>query len=379
MKLIITSVTSTILILCGVFLAFPTFFKIFYYNFPDTDDYKIFPARKLSPSKIPFRFKEDFNSSRVPPHIRYGEKLPIILEEFLNSTDTLAFLIVKDEMLIYEKYLKGHRQSSISMSFSVTKSLFSALVGIALNEGYLQSLEQPVTDYVPELSSQGFEAVTLKHLLQMTSGVGDDDYGKFNNPFGRQARLTYTSNIEEELDGLTLEDSPGKGFSYKSVDNALLALILKRSLNSKTLTEYMQEKIWNPLGMEFGALWSIDHAPDGIERTWCCISATARDLAKFGRLYLHQGYWDGKPVVPEGWVEQSTKVDTTEGSAGYYQYGWWIMSNRYKDFRAEGILGQFIYINPVKRVIIVRLGENRGGLTWKEWKEVFTDLAETVK
>ena len=378
MKLVIASLALAMVILFGVFLVFPTFFKIIYYNYPDTDDYKIFPARTLIPSTTPFRFTVDVTSNRVPPHIRYGDERQILLEEFLNSTDTLAFLIVKDGMLIYEQYLSSHGQSSISMSFSVTKSIVSALVGIAIHEGYIHSIDQPVTDYIPELSGRGFEAVTLKHLIQMTSGMGDEDFGVFNNPFGRQARLTYTSDVEEELVDLELEDTPGKHFVYKSVDNALLGLVLKRALIPKTMTDYLQEKIWNPLGMESGALWSIDHAPDGIERTWCCISATARDLAKFGRLYLNKGYWKGNPIIPEEWVVQSTREDMTNGSAGYYQYGWWIMSKQYKDYRAEGILGQFIYVNPVKNVIIVRLGENRGGLSWKEWKEVFVDLAENV-
>ena len=378
MKKIFIAIFVFLLLILGIFFFSPTFFKIVYYNFPGIDDYKIFPHRQLKASKTPFHFKEDLNPARVPNSIRYGDEHTALLKEFLNTADTLAFLIVKDDTLIYEEYFKGHSHSSISMSFSVTKSFLSALVGIAVEEGYIQSLDQPVTDYVPELVTHGFAKVTFKNLLQMTSGMGDDDFGVFSNPFGKQARLTYTSNIEKELVDLELEEDPSKCFVYKSVDNALLGLILKRALNSKTMTEYMQEKVWTPLGMEYDARWSIDHAPDGIEKTWCCISAAARDLAKFGRLYLHRGNWDGKRIVPESWVEQSTKIDTTEGSAAYYQYGWWIMSKQYGDFRAEGILGQFVYVNPAKNIIIVRLGRSRGGLSWKEWNEVFTYLAENV-
>ena len=315
----------------------------------------------------------------MPSSIRCGTKREIALEKFLKSTNTVAFLIVKDDQLAYERYFSGFSRSSIVMSFSVTKSIMSALIGCAINDGYIHSVNQPVTDYVPELASNGFSKVTLRHLLQMTSGMNYVEHGRLNNPFGRHARFTYTSHLEDEILNLKLDDVPGTRFTYKSGDTALLGLILSRALKTKTLTQYLHTRIWDPLGMEYHGFWSIDHAPDGLERTWCCLSAAAIDLAKIGRLYLNDGNWNGKQIISESWVHQSTKMDISDGSAPFYQYGWYMMSEKYNDFRAEGILGQFIYINPVKQVIIVRLGKDRGGVSWHHWKEVFTYLAEQVQ
>lgn len=369
---------AILIIVLVALLADPTLRKIVVYNIADIDDYRLFPSRTLKASPTPFRFHEAFAPSRIPRFVPRAGNRQTPLDEFLESVNTIAFLIIKDDTLVYEKYFYGYTEASISMAFSVTKALFSALIGLAIGDGYVRSLEQPVTDFIPELALRGFEEVKLKHLLQMTSGMGYAEHGLVDNPFGKQARLLYTDELIEELLDVRLETEPGSTFLYKSVDNALLALALHRALAPLTLTEYMQKKIWTPIGMESDALWSIDHAPNGLEKTWCCISATARDLAKFGRLYLRSGDWDGKTIISRDWIERSTSIDTTEGSPPYYQYGWWIISETYGDFRAEGVRGQFIYVNPARQIIIVRLGKDRGGLSWEEWKEFFTYIAERV-
>ncbi len=377
-RIILFALAISIAVFGGAIAIDPTLRKIVFYNCGDIDDYKIFPNRRLQASPKPFQFREAIDPSRLPRFVRIKENRKIPLNQFLQSTNTIAFLAIKDDVLIYEKYFDGRTSNSISMSFSVTKAIFSALVGIAIEEGVIRSLEQPITDYIPELADRGFKQVKLKHLLQMTSGTTYADRGLLDNPFGKQARLSYTDNIEKELLSLRLKQQPGTTFLYKSVDNALLALVLDRALSPLTISDYMQEKIWTPLGMESDALWSIDRSPDGLEKTWCCISATARDLAKFGRLYLYGGNWNGTTIVPHDWVIQSTRIDTTEGSLPHYQYGWWLMSEIYGDFRAEGVRGQFIYINPDRKIIIVRLGNDRGGLSWLEWKELLTDIAEGI-
>ncbi len=239
----------------------------------------------------------------------------------MTSVNTIALLIVKEYTMVYERYFHGHSKTSISLSFSVTKAFFSALVGIAIEDGYIGSIEQPVTDYIPEIAAQGFGKVTLKHLLQMTSGMGYGEHGLIDNPFGKQARLSYTQHIAAELVSVRLHTQPGTVFRYQSIDNALLGMAMQRALAPTTITAYMQKKIWTPIGMESEVLWSTDRELDGMEKTWCCISATARDLAKFGRLYLRGGDWDGKTVVPRDWVANSTRVDTTEGSPAFYPYG----------------------------------------------------------
>jgi CubicO group peptidase (beta-lactamase class C family) len=154
----------------------------------------------------------------------------------------------------------------------------------------------------------------------------------------------------------------------------LLGLILERALKTKTVTQYLQEKIWTPLQMETPASWSIDKKKEGLEKTFCCINATAIDFAKFGRLYLNKGNWNGQQLISKDWVQESTKLDTTDGSVSYYQYQWW-SARPGEDFFAEGILGQFIYVYPKKNLIIVRLGSSYDNVNWRR---IFVKLSEQL-
>ena len=216
----------------------------------------------------------------------------------------------------------------------------------------------------------GFDKVTILHLLQMTSGL------KFNegyfNPFGEVATFYYGTNLRRAISKLKLKEEPGTHFDYVSGNPEILGLILERALKDKTISEYFQEKLWAPLGMEYDASWSIDRKKNGLEKTFCCVNARARDFAKIGRLYLNKGSYNGKQIVSENWVNESTKVDSREGSAWYYQYQWWLPTTS-GDFMAEGILGQFVYVNPSKNLIIVRLGKKYGDVSWSK---VFVGLAE---
>ncbi|MDX1812109.1 MAG: serine hydrolase [Gammaproteobacteria bacterium] len=369
---------STILILLGIMVINPVFYRIVIYNFSDIDDYKIFDNRTLTASQTPFTFAINKNSINLPEQVPTEDNLLVTLDRFLTDTNTLAFLVIKDDAIVYEKYLDGHTETSISIVFSVTKAFTSALIGAALQDAYIQNLQQPVTDYIPELKDRGFEKVKLLHLLQMTAGMDYPDNGLFNSPFGKQAFLTYTPSIEDELSDIELDIEPGTQFRYQSVNYALLALVLKRAMKNKTLTEYLQQRFWTPLGMEHDGLWSVDHLPDGLEKSWCCLNMTARDLAKFGRLYLNKGMWNGVEILPADWIQQSTAIDVKEGSKKIYQLGWWIMSPESGDYRAEGVRGQFLYINPEKNLIIVRLGKNRGGLEWITWKNFFSYFARHI-
>lgn len=234
-----------------------------------------------------------------------------------------------------------------------------------------------MNDWVPELKGGGVDQVTIEHLLQMTSGM---DYRESDiNPFTIHAHLFHAYDIEKEVLKFKLAHPPGQVFEYKSGDYALLSLILTRALGEATLTQYLQEKIWTPLGMEHDGLWAVDRLPDGLEKAWCCISATAIDFAKIGQLYLNRGIWLGQQIVSPSWVQHSTQHSTADGSAPFYQYGWYIMSEDAGDFRAEGVLGQFIYVNPKHQVIIVRLGRSLGGIDWRGWKRTFSDIANGVR
>jgi CubicO group peptidase (beta-lactamase class C family) len=338
--------------------------RFVFYNFADIKDHKKFQSRPLTAANSPFNFQTT-NKGKFPKELNN-----IPFDKYLEDNKTVAFLIIKNDTIQYEKYFKGYDKESIVPSFSMAKSVTSILIGCAIDEGLIKSVDEPITSYIPELKKNGLNKVTIKHLLQMTSGI------KFNesyiNPFGDAASFYYGLNLRKEIGKMKLKTEPGKKFEYVSGNTQLLGLVLERSLKDKTITSYLQEKIWTPLEMEYDASWSIDRKKNGLEKTFCCLNARARDFAKIGRLYKNKGNWNGKQIVSQKWVEESTKLDTSEGSANFYQYQWWLPTPN-EDFMAEGILGQFIYVNSKKDLIIVRLGKNEGKADW--WT-IFTSLAK---
>jgi CubicO group peptidase (beta-lactamase class C family) len=353
-----------------------TVYRTLRYNFSDIDDDRIFPRRILTASPQPFQFREAIKPEVAALTVHRGVDKDLELTELLQANQTTAFLVIKDDVIIFEMYDHGYDRAIPSMSFSMAKSVLSLLVGGALDDGLLRSVDQPVTDFVPELGDSGFKEVTLRHLLQMTSGI---DYAENDNPFGLHVRFYYTDHLVEEIVKLSLREPPGQRFLYKSSDAYVLTLALHRALGGQSITGYMQARLWHPLGMEYEGAWSLDHDPDGLEKTGCCLTATARDFAKIGRLYLHKGLWEGRRIVSEDWVSLSTKPDLSGGSAWDYQRMWWLGAKGRTDFLAGGHLGQFLYVNPVDKIIVVRLGKSRGGLSRAEWAEVFVSLSERLR
>jgi CubicO group peptidase (beta-lactamase class C family) len=339
------------------------------FNFANITDHKIFKERELTASTAPFQFEVTENAKHPKSHTNH-ENEKVDFDTFLDDNNTVAFLIIKNDTIQYEKYFDGYEQESIVASFSMAKSVTSILIGCAIDEGLIKSVDESITTYIPELKENGLEKVTIKHLLQMTSGIDFNE--SYFNPFGDAASFYYGRKLRKNISKMKPKIDPGQNFNYISGNTQLLGLVLERALKTKTITEYLQEKIWTPLEMEYDASWSIDRKENGLEKTFCCLNGRARDFAKIGRLYLNKGNWNGTQIVSESWVEESTKIDQTEGSADYYQYQWWIPTAK-GDFMAQGILGQFIYINPSKNLVIVRLGKNEGKTSW--W-DLFPSLAE---
>jgi CubicO group peptidase (beta-lactamase class C family) len=333
--------------------------RFFIYNYADIKDYKKFPNRTLEAPEQSFQFAVAEKGRAVRNLNINGKDYPF--DQYAEDNKTVAFLVIQNDTIQYEKYWKNYAESSIVPSFSMAKSILSILIGIAIDEGKIQSVEEPITNYIPELKSQGFEKVSIEHLLQMSSGI--DFYESYSNPFGEAATFYYGRNLRKAISKMKLEVEPGERHYYSSGDSQLLGLLLERALKEQTITDYLEEKIWQPLGMEYDASWSIDRKKHGLEKTFCCVNARARDFAKIGRLYLNKGMWNGKQIVSKSWVETSTQIDTTKGSEWYYQYQWWLPTKT-GDFMAQGILGQYIYVNPEKNLIIVRLGKKQGDANW---------------
>ena len=337
------------------------------YNYGGITDYKIFKERLVKKSDKKFSFYSA-EKEKIPKPI---DGIPF--DKFVEKNNTVAFLLIKNDTIQYEKYYNKYQKESIVNTFSVAKSILSILIGCAIDEGLIQSVNEPITNYIPELKKNGFEKVTIKHLLQMTSGIKFNE--SYANPLGEASLFYYGQRLKKKMMKMKLEHLPGTKFEYKSGNTQLLGWVLERALKNKTNTQYLQEKLWTPLGMEYDASWSIDQEKEGIERTFCCFNTRARDLAKIGRLYLNKGNWNGKQIVSEKWVQESTKIETTEGSDKGYQYQWWLPTPG-KDFLAAGVLGQFVYVNPAKNIIIVRLGKNYGKIEEDAWWKMMVKLAE---
>lgn len=341
--------------------------RMIWYNFADIRDHRIFPARELKAGDAnPFLFTEHFNSNKIPDSISFGG-VKRSLDDLLDKSKTVAFLVVRNDTLLYEKYFDGYERSSMISIFSAAKSMTSALIGCAIADGFIGSVNDTITKYIPELHEE-FNKVTIEHLLNMTSGLRFRE--SYLNPFSEVANFYYGTDLRKSIKKLRLKREPGGKFEYVSGNTQLLGFVLERALKNKSITDYFNEKLWGQMGMEFDGTWSIDSRSSGLEKTFCCVNARARDLAKFGRLYLNNGNWNGKQLVPEEWARESSTRDTLHPS---YKYQWWMSRGDDKIYYAHGFLGQFIWVDPASKMIIVRLGKNYGNVYWNE---VFRQLSK---
>jgi len=332
------------------------------------NDYKKFPAKEIKTSQPVFKFAElpNFKNISVPQNItsiKFSD-----FNDFLVKTKTLSLLVIKNDTIYYEKYLSDKTEESIFTSFSVCKSFISALIGIAISEGHIKNVNEPITNYLDFFKDKRFREITIEHLLNMKSGIKFSE--NYFNPFGDVAKYYYGTHLKKYLKKLKIKEKPGVNYDYQSVNTLLLSQILEKA-TGKTTSDYLQEKIWKPLGMEWDATWSIDSKKGQTIKAFCCLNAHTRDYAKFGRLYLNKGRWNGKQIVPESWIDKSVTFCKDSTQKLYYNYQWRVC--KLGDFYAQGILGQFIYVYPEKNVIIVRNGSNYG---ISNWLDVFRYIAE---
>ena len=284
------------------------------------------------------------------------------LVDYIKFSNTSAFLVLKDGKIIFEQYSNGDSANSRHMSFSVAKSFVSALVGVALSEGKITSIDEPIQKYLPELDSPTFTGVTIKHILQMSSGVKfNEDYTDPNSDINEMVGAVQTMSFLQYINSLERAHKPGTYNHYASVNPQLLGILLIR-VTGKSLTDYSAEKLWKPMGMEKTGYWSLDN--EGLEIAMGGMAATARDYARLGLLYLNKGRVGEKQVLSEAWVNDSIipnephlmpGKNPNSSSIFGYQYQWWMPPNYDGDFLARGIWGQNIYVHPKNRVVIVKL------------------------
>jgi CubicO group peptidase (beta-lactamase class C family) len=360
-------------------------------------DVNRFPQRPINNGSATFQFPQH-PSPQLFQTIQYqqgGQLKQASLEEFLNTTQTTSFIVIKDGVVLDETYANGYTRDSIVTSFSVAKSFISALVGDAISDGYIGSIQDPIVMYLPELRGRGLDGVTIRDLLIMSSGTAfvhqDQQPWPLNGQsFNDDTRTTYYPNLRNLV--LSVKpgaDPPGTVFEYNKMVPGLLGVILERTTH-RSVSQYLQDRIWQPLGMEYPASWSLDSTDSGFERMESGLNARAIDFAKFGQLYLDNGVWNGTQAVPAAWVAESTTADPNDNrpwrtfqpwkdANGYYKYLWWgrTLADGSYTFLAWGDRGQFIYVSPTDRVVIVRDGLVDGGID--SWADVFQSITAMAR
>jgi CubicO group peptidase (beta-lactamase class C family) len=351
-----------------------TFARALMWRESDVGDQDRFPARRIPAgtraSPLPVGPKADL--------VLTGEESK--LDEFLDDTDTLAFVVAHGDRLVSERYFGGSDRESLQTSFSAAKSFVSTLVGIAIDEGLIGSIEDPVTDYLPELAARDpdFRKVTLRHLLTMSSGIRYQE-GGFPS-LGDDTYTYYGVDLRDvALNRTRMEQPPGLAWRYNNYHPLLLGLVLERTTGA-SVADFMARRLWQPLGAEADATWNLDSERSGFEKMESGLNARAVDYARFGLLFLHDGEWNGRRIVSEAWVRAATRADTTTGPASYFGYGyfWWIDVEHPGRFYAMGKYGQYIYVAPDADAVVVRLGSS-SGVDNAAWLATFRDIIDQLE
>tara|TARA_B100000073_G_scaffold93164_1_gene73763 strand:- start:4733 stop:5878 length:1146 start_codon:yes stop_codon:yes gene_type:complete len=336
-------------------------------------DYEYFDNREITNS----------NPEPWPIHKNYNQFFESEELRILNEQrETKSFLVIKNDSIVFEKYYDGYDQNSLSNSFSVAKSIVVSLMGKAIMEGKIKGLDQPLSDYFDEYKEGLASELTVGDLASMSSGM------KWNEKYYSVINITSESYFTDDLRSVILRqkiiDKPGQSFRYSSGDTQLLAMVIEKATGT-TLSNYLSEKFWKPMGAENKALWQLDSDDYGMEKAYCCIASTARDFARFGKLYINKGKWGNEIILDSSFVELAIKP--VFDSSPYYGYGWWLYNYEGKKvFTMNGHRGQFVISFPDENIIIVRQGSfnekgrvsNRSGDLYKYISEGYK-LAKSIE
>jgi CubicO group peptidase (beta-lactamase class C family) len=375
-----------LLALIAGYLSAPNFYltRVIFWGESDYKDLEKFPARTIHKAPPTFTFDQ------LPADNPYASQIEAIgddatdgrVEDYLEASGTTTFLVVRDDELLYEKYFNGYDKDSLQTSFSMAKSYASALVGIAIDEGYIKSVDEPITTYIPELleKDERFKSITIRHLLTMSSGIKYEEGGDL--PWSEDADDTktyYATDLRELALNCQIEGEPGEYFEYNNYNPLLVGMIVERA-TGMPVSRFLQEQLWKPVGMEADGSWSLDSKKSGFEKMESGVNARARDFARFGMLFAKEGRnWEGEQLISRSWVEESTRADATTDPSLEYQYFWWVDTPGSKNhFSARGKYGQYIYVAPEKDLVIVRLGKEEGEQGYDYWISLFEELSSKL-
>jgi len=338
----------------------------------DVLDYRRFPARSMGPSEDPLILQRGRQDPRLLDAAVPGGNL----EAFLETSQAAAFFVIRDQEILYENYFNGYRRDSIVTSFSVAKSYIATLVGIALDKQLITDLDDPVTRHVPELldRDQRFRRITLRHLLTMSSGLRWNERGL---PWSDDAETYYGTDLREvALRDTEIVGPPGRQFVYNPYNTLLLGIVLERA-TGLSVSKFMEQWLWQPMGAEAEGTWSLDSEGSGFEKMESGLNGRAVDMVKIGLLYLHGGVLNGNQVVSEEWTTEATAFTDQQDPSPRYQYQWWTYSDPELGdwFAAQGNKGQIVAVFPSKDLVLARFGIEAGQ---EHLPELLLEMARTL-
>lgn len=411
MQILRTYILPILFVIAGISFTACTVCRGLLYGGPGITDHKHFAQETIHKSDCPFHFAKGDNSIWKKLKFKVSHKGKLIahapLDTLLSYTPTAAFVIIRNDSILFEQYAHGYDRDKVSTIFSVSKTLTCLLAEIAIDEVIISSIDDPVVKYVPELSECDpmWNQVTVRHLMDMRAGIKFDENYASRSPFGKMARMYYGCNSLGQIKKMKFESQPGTASNYQSISTNVLGFVIERATD-KPLAKYTEEKVWQPLGMEYDASLSLDSKKHRFPKAFGGFSATAIDLAKIGRLYLNNGNWNGRKIIDSTWINRSsspyienygyqlswrtirnTVLDTTKNAfftdslavvarirelggnpsehtivksnkgRGSKKNTWIGFNYNSGAYYALGILDQVIYINPAKRIIMIRTGK----------------------
>jgi CubicO group peptidase (beta-lactamase class C family) len=337
----------------------------------DTGDWRRFPVREMAAGGDSVELRSCGGGAGLLDEPVTTEGREVRLSELLSRTHTTSFLVLRDRCLLVEQYGAGVQRDDMQTSFSVAKSFLSTLVGIAVARGEIDSIDEPITTYLPKLVERddAYQDITIRHLITMASGLRYEELGL---PWSDDSLTYYSPDLRETALSAQIERAPGEEWLYNSYNPLLMGLILERATGQR-VADYMEQHLWQPMGAGHDSSWSLDSDDSGFEKMESGINAVPRDYVRFGYLFAHGGRLNGKQVVPSRWVTEATRIDKVQDPKAGYQYWWWIDTARQQRFYARGNLGQFIYVDAHQDLVVVRTGAEFGISDWPEVLRQVTD------
>ena len=349
-------------------------FRGLVYLRPDLKDHKWLHAHEIKAAETPFRFQES-KPNDLGSRIGINDWSPVVvpvwrtLDEMVKAHPNQALVIIRNDTVLYSHYDENETER-LHPSYSVAKSFTSALLGFAVQDGLVKSVDDLIADYLPGICKDPrYKRLKIKHLLNHTSGI--------QHPLTVDALLYYGKNLKRANNYIEFKHEPGTNQAYMNMNVWILGQLLEK-VTGAPLNEYMEAKIWIPLGMESNARWTTDKGER--IKPYCCLQATALDYAKFGRFYLKKGNWQGKQLLNKDWIDWSLSRDTTEGGTFGYHNCWYLGYKDYNDFMAIGLYKQHIYVHPGKNIIIVSMNDRPRSKAQKalNWEDVCRQIVDQL-